>query len=606
MLRLKNIKKNAAPFSNARTLFDTGSSFLRNNAPVKEAELKLAAHVACHSSTYTVDHLGSVVEEISKKGISLHRTKCTALINSVIGPVVHEDLLEDVGNGPYSLIVDESTDVTTKKQLCIVIRYYSKKLSRIISTFAGMINIVAGDSLTIANALFKFLDENKLSILNCIGLATDGCNTMCGQHNSVLRKFHDRNPHIVYIKCVCHSLQLSASKAVSVLPRNVEYMVSQTYSWFSNATQRLQKYSELYKTINVGESPLKILQLSDTRWLAISECINRILSQYVELKLHFHLTKDSERSYAAELLYQMYSDNINLIYLKFLQPIVSELNRLNKIFQLDKPDPAKLLTELLTFYRSLLERIGLPKTFQSWQDIMEFNLSDENLLPLDAVDFGVQFRLALFEANGISDLAEQDMKRRCRDYMLELSKEIRKRLPDNIKQLEALKFLSPSHTLSSSKPRIDDLPFFHLFKGDVGKAEQQWRVIHTLEWNNAEDGKTEDFWVEVSAYTDTAGDRNFEDLGNFALSLLALPFSNAAVERSFSQMSLIKNKLRNRLEQNSLLNIMRIRAYMQRRNICCHEFKPSPRMLSLFTAEIYSAPPEKGGKRASMSKIKQP
>ncbi|CAM4573759.1 unnamed protein product [Leuciscus chuanchicus] len=106
---------------------------------------------------------------------------------------------------------------------------------------------------------------------------------------------------------------------------------------------------------------------------------------------------------------------------------------------------------------------------------MEFNLSDENLLPLDAVDFGVQFRLALFEAKGIRDLAEQDMKRRCRDYMLELSKEIRKRLPDNIKQLEALKFLSPSHAMSSSKPRIDDLPFFHLFKGDVGKAEQQRR-----------------------------------------------------------------------------------------------------------------------------------
>lgn len=183
-----------------------------------------------------------------------------------------------------------------------------------------MINIVAGDSLSIANALFKFLDENKLSILNCIGLATDGCNTMCGQHNSVQQtKFCDRNPHIVYIKCVCYSLQLCASKAVSVLPRKVEYVVSQTYRWISNATQRLQKYSELYKTINVGESLLKILQLSDTSWLAVSECINRILSQYVELKLHFHLTKDTERSYAAELLYQMYSDNINLIYLKFPQ-----------------------------------------------------------------------------------------------------------------------------------------------------------------------------------------------------------------------------------------------------------------------------------------------
>jgi len=92
---------------------------------------------------------------------------------------------------------------------------------------------------------------------------------------------------------------------------------------------------------------------------------------------------------------------------------------------------------------------------------------------------------------------------------------------------------SPSSNILSclinKSPRIYDLPFFHLFKGDLGKAEQQWRVP-SLEWNNTEDGKTEDFWVEVSAYTDTAGDRNFEDLGNFALSLLALPFSNAAVE----------------------------------------------------------------------------
>lgn len=63
----------------------------------------LAAHVACHPSTLNVDHLGSAVEGISKKGISLHRTKCTALINLVIGPVVHKDLLEDIGSRPYSL-----------------------------------------------------------------------------------------------------------------------------------------------------------------------------------------------------------------------------------------------------------------------------------------------------------------------------------------------------------------------------------------------------------------------------------------------------------------------------------------------------------------------
>ncbi|CAL9699734.1 unnamed protein product [Knipowitschia caucasica] len=474
-------KKNATPFSNARTLFDTGCSVQTTHAAVKEAELTLAAHVACHSSILTVDHLGCVVEDISKKNINMHRTKCTALINSVIGPVLHEELLEDIGSGTYSLIVDESTDVTTKKQLCLVIRYYSKRSSQVISTFAGLINIEAGDSMTIANAIFKFLDDNKLSIDKCIGLATDGCNTMCGQHNSVLQKFRERNPQIVYIKCVCHSLQLCASKAVNALPRNVEYMVSQTYNWFSNSTQRLQKYVELYKTINVGETPLKILQLSDTRWLAISECVNRVLTQYVELKLHFQLTKDSERSYGAELLYQMYQDDINLIYLKFLHPIVSELNRLNKMFQLEKPNPAKMLTELLAFYRSLIERIGKPKTFTDWKDIMDYNLTEGNLLPIDAVDFGVQFRLALSEVvkkKTLTTAVVEDTKCRCRAYMLELAKEIKKRLPENIKQLGALKLMSPSQVLNPvTKPKLDELPFFHLFNGDVAKAEQQWRVL---------------------------------------------------------------------------------------------------------------------------------
>ncbi|XP_037392558.1 uncharacterized protein LOC119263025 [Pygocentrus nattereri] len=374
----------------------------------------------------------------------------------------------------------------------------------------------------------------------------------------------------------------------SVLPRNVEYMVSQTYSWFSNATKRLQKYAKLYKTINVGENPQKILQLADSRRLAISECVNRILTQFQELKLHFQLAKDSERSYAAELLYQMYSDKINLIYLKFLQPIVSELNRINQIFQLDTANLAKPLEELVTFYQSLLERIGLPQTFKSWHDIIEFNLSD-HLLPIDAVDFGVQFCLALHESRGISDQALQDLKSRCRDYMLELAKEIKKRLPDHLKQLEALKFLPPSNVLHVNKPKLDDFPFFAHLKGDIGKAEQQWRIIHTVDWKNKEDNQIEDFWIEVAMHTDAADDRDFEELGNFALSLLALPFSNAAVEHSFSQMNLIKNKLQNRLEQKTLLNTMRIRAYMQRKKECCHKFKPSPRMISLFTADIYSA-----------------
>ncbi|KAK6298964.1 hypothetical protein J4Q44_G00304740 [Coregonus suidteri] len=114
--------RNAAPFSN-------GTTHVRENNTVKRPALQMAAHIACRSSIATVDHLGCVVEDIAKKGIKIHRTKYTALINAVKGPTVHEELIKDIGNESYSLIIVESTDITTKKLLCVAIRYHSKKLS---------------------------------------------------------------------------------------------------------------------------------------------------------------------------------------------------------------------------------------------------------------------------------------------------------------------------------------------------------------------------------------------------------------------------------------------------------------------------------------------
>ena len=57
----------------------------------KIAELKLAAHIACHSSIATVDHLGEIVKNISGKDISLHKTKCSALIKKALSPAVHDE-----------------------------------------------------------------------------------------------------------------------------------------------------------------------------------------------------------------------------------------------------------------------------------------------------------------------------------------------------------------------------------------------------------------------------------------------------------------------------------------------------------------------------------
>ena len=286
----KKHKKNALPFSATRTLLDTGIKKVTVDNTTKICELKLSAHIACHSSMKTIDHLGELVKTISNKESALHRTKCTALINNVLGPSMLEELLQDISDSAYSLIIDESTDIASKKKLCVVIRYPSYTRKKIVTSFLGLVELENSTSQGITDKLLDFLKDVNLEPSKCMGLATDGCNTMAGQRNSVITKFKEINPQVTHIKCICHSLQLCSSYAMKKLPDHLEFMVSETYRYFSQSPLRQQKYASLYSTINVGEQPLKILQLADTRWLAIAPCVTRILDQYDELKLHFQVS----------------------------------------------------------------------------------------------------------------------------------------------------------------------------------------------------------------------------------------------------------------------------------------------------------------------------
>jgi len=88
----------------------------------KEAQLSL--YVAVCTSIANVDHLSDLHKD-TPFNVNLYRTKCTNIINNVIGPYFYKELVKDIGDGYYSLLINESTDITVNKMLGIAIRYYS-------------------------------------------------------------------------------------------------------------------------------------------------------------------------------------------------------------------------------------------------------------------------------------------------------------------------------------------------------------------------------------------------------------------------------------------------------------------------------------------------
>ena len=135
----------------------------------KVAEIKMAIFVAIHAAFWSADHLMSLIPAIfpdSKiaSGIKMHRTKCTGLIKNLIKPCLLKELLTDVSDSYFSLIIDEATDVSKDKILAVCIRFFSKSKSRIATSFLSWVVCSAGTSDAIGQAIVMMLQTYKLDL----------------------------------------------------------------------------------------------------------------------------------------------------------------------------------------------------------------------------------------------------------------------------------------------------------------------------------------------------------------------------------------------------------------------------------------------------------
>ena len=126
----KNLK--ACPFT-TRTL----DLFMTlKNSEIAELEASISTFLCCHSAISNCDHLVELCKRNlpTKKTVSemkMHRTKCTHIIRNTLCEHFRTDLRQDIGDGRFSILIDESTDVTVHKLLGISIIYYSMSKKRL-------------------------------------------------------------------------------------------------------------------------------------------------------------------------------------------------------------------------------------------------------------------------------------------------------------------------------------------------------------------------------------------------------------------------------------------------------------------------------------------
>lgn len=117
-------------------------------------------------------------------------------------------ILKDLNHDLFSVLIDESRDISIKEQMVVVIRYVNKK-GCIIEHFLGVVHVPDTTTPTLKNALDSLFCKHNLSIANLRGQGYDGASNMSGDINGLQSLILNENKSAFYVHCFAHQLQLT-------------------------------------------------------------------------------------------------------------------------------------------------------------------------------------------------------------------------------------------------------------------------------------------------------------------------------------------------------------------------------------------------------------
>ncbi|KAL4626448.1 hypothetical protein ACB092_05G096900 [Castanea dentata] len=117
-------------------------------------------------------------------------------------------IIEDLGNGFFSILVDESRDISVKEQMALVLRYVNKQ-GIIIERFLGIVHVASTTALSLKCAIEGLLCEHNLSLSRLCGQGYDGASNMQGDINGLKTLILKENKSAFYGHCFAHQLQLT-------------------------------------------------------------------------------------------------------------------------------------------------------------------------------------------------------------------------------------------------------------------------------------------------------------------------------------------------------------------------------------------------------------
>lgn len=193
----------------------------------------------------------------------------------------------------FSIIADETADISGVEQLSICVRYLKDKLVH--EEFLGFFPLLEFDAKFITKTILEACSNIDIDMNKCVGQGYDGCATMAGHISGVQKRINDVYPMAHFFHCASHRLNLVINDLNSVTEvRNCIGKIKETIIFFRDNAVR--------KNI-IGGSGLT--KLCETRFVEKHKSVRQFYERFVtivegleEISKSNHLNcKTKQRSY---------------------------------------------------------------------------------------------------------------------------------------------------------------------------------------------------------------------------------------------------------------------------------------------------------------------
>lgn len=456
----------------------------------------------------------------------------------------------------YTIMADETTDISNSEQLVTCLRHVNDDLE-VHEDIMGLYNIGDTSADTVLKTIQDILQRFGLRLSNCRGQCYDGAANMAGCRQGVATRITSLEPRALYTHCYGHSLNLAVQdtiKGIDVLEDTLN-TVHEITKLIKKSPKREVLFCDLQDEICPDAQGIRLL--CPTRWTVRAEAMTSIAENYQVLQKTWIDAKKATRD--TEMKSRIDGVAAQMKTFKFFFGLLLGRKILTMVDNLSRSLQSKTMSanegqNVVKITLETLQSIRTDDCFTLfWLFVEQKKLSVEVSSPELPRKRKAPERFEVGQGQSDFPCSPKEHYRRIYYQALDMAREtIRGRFEQKgflmLRKLEDL-LLLPRKPEFQYDRTLEEVAEFYGSDFNKARLDVQLAALHQKHGNDLTDLKSLLQYMRSLNSTEKAF---FSEIIKVIKLVLVMPATNAQSERSFSALRRLKTWLRSTMTQKRL------------------------------------------------------